>query len=221
MTATTSRRLLGYPGRSNSAARTAIAWFGAIVAFAGVEHGIGEVFQGWRAADTLFIESWPDVAAFEIVSGEPALTIVPNLVIAGVVTVLVSLAFGAWAIWFIDRPRGWLVLLGLSAALLLVGGGLAPPVMGVILSIAAWRLHARPRSVGSLASRFGRSWPWFVLVGVVAYLCLVPGVVLASLVVTVPELVVYMLGATAFGCLILALLTAQLDDQSYRAQLPV
>jgi hypothetical protein len=216
MRATTSSPRVADVRRTDAALQTTIAWFGAIVAYAGIEHGVGEMLQGWRAPDALFIESWPDAAAFEIVSGEPALTVIPNLFLTGALTVTVSLALAAWALSFVDRHRGWLVLLGLSAALLLAGGGLAPPLMGGILSLAAWRLHAPREPVGPAGRRFSQSWQWFVAVGVAAYLGLVPGLVVASLVLSVPEVVVYVLGATAFGCLILALVAGRLAD---RAQL--
>lgn len=197
-----------------AALRTVIAWFGGFVAYAGIEHGLGEMLQGWTKPNAPFIESWPDTAAFEIVSGEPALTIMPNLFLAGALTVVVSCAFAAWAIGFVDRPSGWLVLLGLSAALLLVGGGFAPPIMGVILSAAAWRLGAPRTPVGSVGQSFGKSWRWSVGIGVAAYLGLVPGVVVTSLFISVPEVVVYVLGATAFGCLVLALVAGRLADRT-------
>ena len=44
----------------------------------GIEHGIGEVLEGYRPTEGVFILSWPDSAFFEIMSGEPAMTIIPN-----------------------------------------------------------------------------------------------------------------------------------------------
>jgi hypothetical protein len=51
---------------------------------AGIEHGVGEIVQGNRAPAGTMIESWPDSAPFEIVGGEPAMTIVPNLLLTGI-----------------------------------------------------------------------------------------------------------------------------------------
>lgn len=59
-----------------------ITAFGVVVALAGIEHGVGELLQGATRPDGLFIESWPDTAAFEILSGEPAMTVVPSLLAA-------------------------------------------------------------------------------------------------------------------------------------------
>ncbi|HEX6301226.1 MAG TPA: hypothetical protein VF148_12235 [Acidimicrobiia bacterium] len=53
----------------------------------------------------------------------------------GWVAIVVALAVGIWAVWFIDRPRGGLLVIGLSVLLLLVGGGFGPPLIGVIAGV--------------------------------------------------------------------------------------
>jgi hypothetical protein len=68
---------------------------GLLAAFAGLEHGIGELTSGDVASDSLVIESWPHVAAFDVLDGEPAMTLIPDLRVAGAVTVLVSLVIVA------------------------------------------------------------------------------------------------------------------------------
>ena len=67
-----------------------------MAAFAGLEHGVGELTQPNTDPGSLLIESWPHVAAFESLGGEPAVTLIPDLRVAGVVTVLSSLALGWW-----------------------------------------------------------------------------------------------------------------------------
>lgn len=47
---------------------------------------------------SVLIESWPDVAAFEPLNGEPAMTLNPDLRVSGVVTILTSLALRWWAV---------------------------------------------------------------------------------------------------------------------------
>ncbi len=114
------------------------------MAFAGVEHGVGEILQGPVAPAGLAIESWPDVKAFEILGGEPALTVIPNLLVSGVLAVIVALTLGIWSVMFVERRYGGLVLISLSVLLLLVGGGFGPVLMGIILGIAATRIGAAP-----------------------------------------------------------------------------
>ena len=74
-----------------NATNVTVATFGALAGLAGLEHGIGETLQGNRAPDGIMIVSWPGSAFFRIVAGEPAMTIVPNLLVTGILAILVSL----------------------------------------------------------------------------------------------------------------------------------
>jgi hypothetical protein len=55
-----------------------ISIFGILAGLAGMEHGVGEIRQGSTRPDTLLIQSWPDTAAFAVLAGEPALTVLPT-----------------------------------------------------------------------------------------------------------------------------------------------
>lgn len=201
---------------ATSATRIVVSTFGAVVAFAGFEHGVGEILQGPVAPGGLAIESWPDVKAFAILGGEPALTVVPNLLVTGVLAVIVALAFGIWSVMFVERRHGGLVLIGLSVLLLLVGGGFAPPLMGIILGVAATRIGAASRRPsGSIATAVGRAWPWVLGVGVIGYLALVPGLVVLSWMfgVSDPNLVL-VLSAVSFAALFLAPVAARAHDRT-------
>ncbi|MFZ5870435.1 MAG: hypothetical protein ACOYXW_07920 [Actinomycetota bacterium] len=163
-----------------SATRTAVSAFGLLVALAGAEHGLGELVQGGRA-DGLVIESWPDAASFEALSGEPAMTVVPDLTVSGVLTILVSVALGVWAVGFAGRRYGGLVLVGLSVLLLLVGGGFAPPVMGVVTGLVATRTgHVGHRPARGASWALARLWPWVLGAAVAGFLALVPGIVVVD-----------------------------------------
>ena len=102
-----------------------MAVLGTLVGLAGVEHGVGEILQGPVRPDRLVIASWPDASALEILSGEPAMTVVPNLLVTGVLAVAVGLLLVVWSVGFAGRRHGGWVLIGVSTLLLLVGGGLA------------------------------------------------------------------------------------------------
>jgi len=80
-----------------------------------------------------------------VVAGELALTLLPNLLFSGILTVIIALVLCIWSIAFVQRRGGGLVLILLSVMLLLTGGGLGPPLIGVILGIAALRMHSAPR----------------------------------------------------------------------------
>jgi hypothetical protein len=191
-----------------------VAVLGTLVGLAGVEHGIGEILQGSVRPDGSFIMSWPDAPAMEILSGEPAMTVIPNLLVTGVLAVAAGLAVAAWSILFASRRYGGLVLIGLSVLLLLVGGGLAPPVMGVVVGAVATRIGTAPRRAVRRAGRvLAAGWPWLLAAAVVGYVGLVPGVPLASVLGVASEALVIGLAVFAFASLGLALWAARAQDQ--------
>ena len=197
-----------------AATRTVVAVFGVLAALAGVEHGVGEVLQGSLAPEGLVIRSWPGHEGFEALDGEPALTVIPNLLVSGAVTVVVAVSLGAWAITGMDRRHGAVVLVGLSLLLLAVGGGVGPPLLGVILGFGAWRVTVPTRPPGSVRRLLIKVWPWALGAGVVGYLGLVPGtLVWHTLWGDPPEAVVYGLMVLAFAGVLLALLGARNDDR--------
>ncbi|MEW6405879.1 MAG: hypothetical protein AB1649_29150, partial [Chloroflexota bacterium] len=65
----------------NKATTTLFQALGILAGIMGIEHGIGEVLEGYRPTDGVFILSWPDSPFFEIMAGEPAMTIVPNYLV--------------------------------------------------------------------------------------------------------------------------------------------
>jgi hypothetical protein len=202
------------PRRDSGALRTVVATFGVIVAVAGAEHGIGEILEGPVAPSSVVIESWPDARAFAILGGEPAMTIIPNLLVSGAVTITLSTILAIWALGYAHRPRGGLVLIGLSVALLLVGGGFAPPLIGVILGLAATRIGVRASAPGRTAQHIADVWRWALGAGVVGYLGLFPGMVLAYAVFGVEsEALVGLLGLLAFGGLFVSLFAARVHDR--------
>ncbi len=198
-----------------AATRTVVAVFGVLAALAGAEHGLGAIVQGPVRPERLVIRSWPEHAAFDVLDGEPAMTLIPNLLVSGVVTVMVSATLGAWVLLGMHRRHRALVLAGLSVVLLGVGGGFGPPLVGLVLSAGASRLRATTRSPAAVTLRLARVWPWALAVGSAGYLGLVPGVILAhGLWGTPPATAVYALMVLAFCGLVVALVAARARDRS-------
>lgn len=195
------------------ATRVVVGALGALAGAAGIEHGIGEILQGSVRPDGVLIMSWPDAAALEVLSGEPAMTVIPDLRVAGVLTVFVSLIVIVWSIWFTDRRHG-LGLIGLSVLLLLVGGGIAPPIMGMTLGLVAARIGSTPEtSPGSFQQRVAPAWPWFLALALAGYLGLMPGILLADAWGVASETLVIALGVLAFSGFGLALTAARAHDR--------
>jgi hypothetical protein len=196
----------------NNATKVTVSTFGVLAGLAGIEHGIGEVLQGNRPPGAIIIESWPDSELFRILAGEPAMTLVPNLLVTGILAILVSLAFLACAIRGIQRKHGGLILILLSLVLLLVGGGFGPPLLGLILGIAATRINAPFTWWRAHLSRGVRRflttlWPWSLAAALIVWLSLLPGSVLLDYFVSVsnPGLTVSSITLAAFGLLLLTI----------------
>ena len=200
---------------ATSATRTVVSIFGLLAGLAGIEHGVGEILQGSVRPVGAVIESWPDSKAFEILGGEPALTVIPNLLVTGIVAVIVAAAVVVWSGRFVGRRHGGLVLILLCVLLLLVGGGFGPPLIGVIIGLGATRIGAAPgRRPGRVSQAAGRVWPWVLGAAVLGYLSLLPGTILFGQLLGAdnPGLV-YALSAFSFAGLILALAAARAQDR--------
>ncbi len=120
-----------------SKTRAAASIIGIFAGLSGASHGLGEMLQGNIAPSGIMIEAWPGLTALR---GEPAMTIVPSFLVTGVLTIIFGLLVAIWAAKFVQRKNGGLVLILLSIIMLLVGGGLFPPVFGVVAGIIGTRI---------------------------------------------------------------------------------
>jgi len=153
---------------SISATRVTASTLGAIVGLAGMEHGFLEMLQGNATTNGLVIDAigpaqklWPGAT-------EPALTIIPNFFVSGILAMIVGFLVTIWAVAFVQRKHGALILLLLSIMLFLVGGGSPPIFLGVVASAVAtrinkplkwWHAHLSLNARGFLA----KLWPWSII----------------------------------------------------------
>ena len=208
-----------------NATRVFASTFGAIMALAGIEHGIGEIFQGNVAPSGIMILSWPESPFFRRLGGEPAMTIIPNLLVTGILAFLFSLALLVWATLFVQRENGGLIMILLSFAMLLVGGGIFPPILGIIIGAVAtrinapltwWRAHL---SVGF--QRFlEKLWPWSYTACIITWLSMFPGLALFGYFFGVndPALILVLL-FFALGTLLLTIVTGFAYDIQWRKEI--
>lgn len=165
----------------NNASRLMISTFGGFAGLMGIEHGIGEVLQGSKAPDGLVFASWPGSPFFDALGGEPAMSIVPNLLISGMLAILFSLAYTVWAVLLVKRKHSGWVLMALTIPMLLFGAGLFPPVLGLMVGAAATRIHApltwwRKHLSGRTRKLLGTLWPWLFGAALLTWLLMFPGV---------------------------------------------
>ena len=161
---------------NKSAARITASTFGFLSGLGGIIHGIGEMLQGNVTPSGIVVNSWTQGPIATNMGGEPAMTIVPNLLVTGLFTIIFSLATIVWSVMFVQRKHGGLALILLSIAMLLVGAGFAPPIMGILAGVAGLGINARSwwgtRLPINIQHFLAKSWPW------VFGICLVNGVFL-------------------------------------------
>ena len=126
-----------------SALRITASLFGILAGLGGITHGIGEVLQGNKATENIWIYSWAQGPIATNMGGEPGLTIVPNFLITGILCLAVSLAVIIWAALFVGKKMGGIILIGLCIAMLLVGGGVGPPFIGILAGITGTGINSR------------------------------------------------------------------------------
>jgi hypothetical protein len=193
-----------------SATSILISTFGGLVGLTGIEHGLGEILQGDKTPGGIMFPSWPESPFFRVLGGEPAMTILPNLLITGILATLVSLIYLAWAILFVQRKHGGLVLILLTIPMLLFGGGIFPPLLGFLIGMAATRIHAPLtwwRTTLSPGTRhfLGILWPWFFGACLLSWLAMFPGVAVLSYYFGVENVnLIFTLLVCMFGFLLLA-----------------
>jgi hypothetical protein len=160
--------------KKSSAIKRVASTFGVLVGLAGIEHGIFEILQGNVIPEGIMIDAiGPSQRLWEY-SSETALTIIPNMLLSGILAVIFGLAVTIWAAYFIDKKYGARVFMLLSIILWLVGGGFAPVLMAVFGFLAAsridrplnwWRSHLSDSLMGFLS----KLWPYSIIVYVLSF----------------------------------------------------
>jgi hypothetical protein len=202
-----------------SAARITASTFGFLSGLGGITHGVGEIRQGNIPSSGIVVNSWTEGPIATNMGGEPAMAIVPNLLITGLLTIILSLAVIVWSVLFVQRKRGGLVLILLSIAMLLVGGGFAPPVMGILAGVAGLGIHRRKwwgtRFPANVQHFLAGSWPWIYGICLINGLFLVIGLIILvyRFGLNHPELFVY-----SFLFAIVALLLCIFSGGAYDVQ---
>lgn len=133
-------------GRISSVARV----LGAFAGLSGASHGIGEMLQGNIAPGSLVFPAWPSLT---VLNGEPAMSVLPNMLVTGAVTIAVGLLAAVWAWHYMSGRGGATIMALLSAVMLLVGGGIFPPLFGIMAGVATtpWAGRIAKRRNGRLA----------------------------------------------------------------------
>lgn len=148
------------------ATRITASALGAYAALVALQHGYNEFIQGaFTPVGLMFNAIGPPCQAESIYHAcYPAISVLPNLRIAGAVTILLSVVMLVWAGFFVHRKYGHWILAGISIALLLTGGGFIPPFTGIAASLAGAGIGSQRRAGPSRFQAFlATLWPWILI----------------------------------------------------------
>lgn len=146
------------------ATKAVATWFGITAGIGGLEHGYFEILQGNTKPQGLMIASiGPPCVPEEVWNTcEPAMTIIPNFLITGILSVILGILILAWSAGFVQRKNGGMVLILLAVALLLFGGGIFPPLIGLVGGVAGMKIN-KPvdgKQVNGPLRSAAKLWPW-------------------------------------------------------------
>jgi hypothetical protein len=160
----------------NRATRIIVGTIGVILGIAGLSHGFFEILQGNTPADVLIIQAIGPAQQMWYYGTEEAFTLIPNFLLTGVATLILSLVIIVWSVGFVHKKHGATVFGLLFVLLFLVGGGIAAQVMFAPVTWAkATRINSpldgwRKILPDGLQPALGVIWPFTLVIGSMSFL---------------------------------------------------
>lgn len=146
-----------------NATRLIAASFGFVAGFGGLEHGYFEILQRNARPESIMIASMGAPCVPEEIwnACEPAMTIIPNFLVTGILAMVFGLVTIVWAVAFVKRQHGGTILALLSFGLLLFGGGIFPPAIGIVGAVVGTRINIPlKKRPGPIWRMLAKMWPW-------------------------------------------------------------
>lgn len=153
--------------RQIPATRIVASTVGVMAGLLSIEHGYFETLQGHAVPGSIVIQAiGPPCEGNAMWHGcEPAMTIIPDFFITGILAIVIGVIVVVWAALFVERKHGGAVLIALSIVLLFVGGGFTSMGYGVIAGAVGTRINApstwwRAHLSGDARRLLAGAWPW-------------------------------------------------------------
>lgn len=151
----------------NKATRLNVASLGTVFGLSGIFHGFFESKQGNVPAKIGIINSVGELHKMWGHGDEPALTLIPNYMVSGILSMIVAVVLIVWSLKFVHKKNGPAVFLLLFITLLLVGGGVAQVIFFPFIWLVSTRIH-KPLSwwkkilPPGLRKVLSALWPWLI-----------------------------------------------------------
>lgn len=130
--------------KTKNALQITVAFLGIYAGLVGIQHGVFEILQGNLVPSGILIQAIGSPCQPESAwhACFPAMTLIPNFFVTGLVAIIAGLSVLAWSTTSVRRKHGGIVLIFLSILMLLTGGGFVPAFTGIVAGIAGTRIHA-------------------------------------------------------------------------------
>lgn len=158
---------------------------GMLTGILGIEHGVGELLLGNKTIENLFFLSWPNNRFFEIMAGEPALSIIHNYLFTGILAILLSIIF-VLTIWVL-KPGKLQVLIQffIVTMMILLGAGFGPPLLGIFVIPIGVKRNSEHRAMKKISFQILKAlsifWPFSFGACMFSWFMVFPGASLISL----------------------------------------
>lgn len=181
--------------------------FGVLAGIGGFVHGVGEVLQGNVKTGGLWIESWNRGPIYQYMGGEPGISIIPNFLITGILAMIAAVILTVFAVAFVKRNNGGWLIIGASVALLLTGGGIGPPVIGILGGACALGINAgaSAKPLGKAGRVLAALWPYLFAVTALIVALIAVGSLLLVYFVAFNNADVFSIGFLVSAVLLIAL----------------
>lgn len=190
-----------------------VATFSSLFGFSGLEHGFFELLQGNSKPEEYLISAIGPAQRFWEKGTETAFTLIPNYLITGFIAIAFSLSVIIWSLFFLRKKNAWIVLLLLSIAQFLTGGGFAQIFLSVTISIVAYRLFKPSLLLKRFLPEKARKLiaaPWiiFFILFILLFICSIEIAVFGfPFGISKPELTYQMMMISAYIMIIIFILT--------------
>jgi hypothetical protein len=148
------------------ATRSIASALGLFAGFGGLEHGYFEILQGHARPGSIMINSMGAPCVPEEIWHlcEPAMTILPSFLATGIISMLLGAITMVWAGAFVQRRYGGALLALLCLGLLLFGGGIFPPVIGIVGGLVGTKINTpMKKQSGTIWRMLAVLWPWILI----------------------------------------------------------
>ena len=119
--------------------RILVSMLGIFLSIAGIIHGYYEVLQGNKGTNGVLIQAIGKDYQNWMYGGEEAITLIPNFLITGLVTISISIILLIWTLFFINKNYGSSIFLVLNVLSFLTGGG----IFQIVIFTLAWIFSTR------------------------------------------------------------------------------